>query len=687
MAKHKLEGKRVVAYVRISSDGQDGGSESQEEALKRFARRNNITILKWYCDNQGKNPRGDGNRPLFQQMIKDAKKGIFDVILVHYQKRLGLFGHYFGKYMCELLEHDVHVWSVQGDRDLSSEDPAELHRTFQDTISCQTDVSEHGGKVLEREITAARKGLYHGGIPPYGCDVVCYDDQGTEKWRTVFFNRHRENKDTGEIIQDGLRRKIYPDGRMEEYKGKHNVPRKDRNDVLRLAPSIVTERTDAVKKIFHWYDKQRTSASKIAARLSGLGIEPVETVAWHGGTISGILKNPVYIGKPVVCKRTGARFTKRDKNGKIELTNVKAKRKSMAILTEDYWVWPDEPVFPPIVDEDIFLRVQEKFRKRKYEDPRQVARYPENWLKDILVCGRCAKPMNFCFKPINHKKDKKEGKPIRKIAHYRCGSYAHRGGKINPFGCQSYFIKLETVKTIIDNYLEDCKAKIEFDKALEEMVANVEGVDVLALPPQLEEPDPELLEELKTKIQRLEEANKEIWHRAKFFGDDIALNEAKKEMRENTNEVNRLKIELEEVSKRRTKEELEELIAKIEETKIDNEYRVRRELIGQIIKRVYLFFEDIPCSTGKRGDPKYRLKRVVIIPVSADERALGEELTGVYDDGQRHIKDNVDVKDAETIERFMRKDQGRNGVDQMLDGVSENTHLTIEGRKMKLTAK
>ena len=228
-----LTGKRIVAYCRISNDAQEGGSENQEKAIERWAQKEGLTIRQWYKDNEGRNPRGDAqDRPQFQKMIADARAGFFDVIVVHYLKRLGLLGLKVFRYLDELNEHKVIVWSVQGNRSLSSGGPEDLLKMAQDTASSYDELQTNGDKFLNQKITAALEGRWSGGLIPFGLDVVCYGPDAQEKWRCVFYKRHRKG-------QEGHREKVYPDGRREQYRGKNNVPHKDKNDTLRLAPPFL----------------------------------------------------------------------------------------------------------------------------------------------------------------------------------------------------------------------------------------------------------------------------------------------------------------------------------------------------------------------------------------------------------------------------------------------------------------
>ena len=70
-----------IIYARYSSDNQREESiDGQIRECKEFAEKNDIRIIDTYID-KALSAKTD-NRPLFQQMIKESPKGLFDVIIV-----------------------------------------------------------------------------------------------------------------------------------------------------------------------------------------------------------------------------------------------------------------------------------------------------------------------------------------------------------------------------------------------------------------------------------------------------------------------------------------------------------------------------------------------------------------------------------------------------------------------------
>lgn len=79
---------RAVIYARYSTDMQREESiEGQVKACTELAEKDGVIIIKVYADRAmtGKND----NRPQFQQMLKDAQAGLFDVLYVWKVDRFG----------------------------------------------------------------------------------------------------------------------------------------------------------------------------------------------------------------------------------------------------------------------------------------------------------------------------------------------------------------------------------------------------------------------------------------------------------------------------------------------------------------------------------------------------------------------------------------------------------------------
>ncbi len=200
---------RCVGYARFSSHNQREESiEAQVRAIEKFAEDSGYALLKIYAD-RGISGTTD-NRLEFQQMIDDAKRHKFDIVLVHKLDRFARNRTDSAIYRQELFKHNVKLVSVLENFDESPE-----------SIILQSVIegyNEYYSKNLRREVM---KGLkenalscrHTGGTPCLGYDI----DKETMKYVInefeaeavkLIFKRYLEGEGYTSII-DELNRKGY----------------------------------------------------------------------------------------------------------------------------------------------------------------------------------------------------------------------------------------------------------------------------------------------------------------------------------------------------------------------------------------------------------------------------------------------------------------------------------------------
>src|SRR5262245_7086003 len=79
--------KRAALYVRVSTDGQT--VENQVRELRRVAERRGWTIVETYSDAGISGSKGRDQRPGLDQMLNDASRRKFDVVMAWSIDRLG----------------------------------------------------------------------------------------------------------------------------------------------------------------------------------------------------------------------------------------------------------------------------------------------------------------------------------------------------------------------------------------------------------------------------------------------------------------------------------------------------------------------------------------------------------------------------------------------------------------------
>lgn len=160
--------KNVVAYIRVSTDGQCGddkfGLEVQREQIIEYCSKNDMNILKWYTD-EGES--GAKERPGFDEIVYgEVSNPPYEAVVVAKSDRVARDINIYYYYKMLLIKKDVKLISIAEDfgqfgvfasmLEAFTLCVAEMER---DNINKRTSSG--------RKVKAA-KGGYSGGRPPYG---------------------------------------------------------------------------------------------------------------------------------------------------------------------------------------------------------------------------------------------------------------------------------------------------------------------------------------------------------------------------------------------------------------------------------------------------------------------------------------------------------------------------------------
>jgi DNA invertase Pin-like site-specific DNA recombinase len=102
---------RAALYLRVSRDSQT--TENQRIVLTKLAEHRGFEIVKEYEDQGISGGKGRDRRPAFDQMLKDAMRRRFDVLLVWSMDRLGRSVLHVAQAMAELDAAGVALVSEQ----------------------------------------------------------------------------------------------------------------------------------------------------------------------------------------------------------------------------------------------------------------------------------------------------------------------------------------------------------------------------------------------------------------------------------------------------------------------------------------------------------------------------------------------------------------------------------------------
>lgn len=245
--------KKIVIYARFSSENQREESiEAQLRACKEYAKIHKYLVVGEYIDRAftGTNE----NRPEFQKMLEDSKKGYFEIVLVHKLDRFSRNVEQTIRYISELRDNGVELKSVIEQFDNSPE--GEFMRNMMSNIS-QYYVRNLAREVMKGMKENAYKCLHVGGIPPLGYYV--------------------------------------------DSDKKYQIDEKE---------------ASIVKKIFELYIDGNTH-QKIITELNSLGYKNKKGTEWTKNSILSILRNEKYIGT-YVWNRVVAKNSKGKRNGHRE---------------------------------------------------------------------------------------------------------------------------------------------------------------------------------------------------------------------------------------------------------------------------------------------------------------------------------------------------------------------------------
>ena len=219
---------------------------------------------------------------------------------------------------------------------------------------------------------------------------------------------------------------------------------KDPADRHRL---VVDEaQAEIVRKIFDWYE-DGMSASSIAKRLNAMQImtpgdykirdgcksfithdrNSSKLHAWTTTTIATILKNEVYIGNMVQGKHK----------------SVSYRSKKMMLTDESEWTVV-EGTHAPIISDEQFAIIHERFARRTRISPGKTHVYP---LSGLVSCGACGHRMNRVVS--------------QGYARYRCMTRTYAPDK-----CQCPSIKEEYLEELILQTLQSLIARLVDVKAV-----------------------------------------------------------------------------------------------------------------------------------------------------------------------------------------------------------------------------
>jgi DNA invertase Pin-like site-specific DNA recombinase len=295
----------------MSTDHQRYSTENQSEAIREYARRRDIEIVRTYADH-GKSGLSVAGREALQRLLDDVRSGRadFTIILVYDISRWGRFqdadeSAYY-EYVCRRAGITVQYCAEQFENDGSpiSTIVKGVKRAMAGEYS-----RELSTKVFAGQCRLIELGFRQGGPAGYGLRRRLIDGTGTPK---------------GELLRG-------------EQKSIHT-------DRVVLAPGPAEE-VETVQWIYRAFVEQGRPEREIADVLNSRGIRTDLGHAWTRGTVHQVLINEKYAGSNVWNRVSSKLHGKRVRNGR------------------DMWIRRDG-AFEPVVERLLFDAAQAIIHER-----------------------------------------------------------------------------------------------------------------------------------------------------------------------------------------------------------------------------------------------------------------------------------------------------------------------------------
>ena len=292
---------RAAEYLRMSTEHQRYSTENQKDAIRAYAARHGIFLVKTYTDGgrSGLTLRG---RPGLQRLLGDVLAGTagFDVILVY----------------------DVSRWGRFQDTDESATYEFMCRRAGIELIYCEEPFPE-----ADAPLTAILKSIKRSMAGEFSRDLgeKCY--RGHRRLASMGYHQ-------GGLPPYGLRRARIDEGGRQRRQMRRGQSKVLSTDQVILVPGPAHEQK-TVRDIFRQFADLHRSTSEIAAGLNARGIEGPSGVGWSKQNINRILHNERYAGTLTWnCTTERLKTERRRTDPKLW---VRAEGAIVPVISRDLW--------------------------------------------------------------------------------------------------------------------------------------------------------------------------------------------------------------------------------------------------------------------------------------------------------------------------------------------------------------
>jgi site-specific DNA recombinase len=160
--------ERVAIYVRLSSASDELGVKRQEKAARALLKMRGWKLAKVYVENNT-SASGKVKRPVYDELMRDAKSGVIDCIVVWSLDRLTRSVRETLDVIELYNDHDVPLVTVQGGLDTTNY-IGQMVITILAAVARQELDARHARQLEERVQKAELGHVHGGGKRPFGYD-------------------------------------------------------------------------------------------------------------------------------------------------------------------------------------------------------------------------------------------------------------------------------------------------------------------------------------------------------------------------------------------------------------------------------------------------------------------------------------------------------------------------------------
>ena len=376
---------RAAAYLRYSSDSQDGSDKQQAEEIDKLAEREGCEIVATFVDKAISGDSGRESRPDLDRMLAAAERGEFQVLLAWDTSRIGRQDSIdAGQLLRVLRDKGIKIVTCR-DGSFDLQDSNDRIRYAFLTEGNNAENKRRAYNVTRGLIKNAEAGNRNGAVNNYAMDRV-------------------------QVTADGqFVRRLKPGKRKDNP-----------NDRVRQVPCEDADRVEAVEFMFTRYATADVSIRQVAREVEAKGFPSPTGKGWTDKAIRYILSHTTYRGGSQWAARPHGKYYSAQ-GGDVVPADSRTIKDPIAI----------DDVSEGIVDPKLWDKVQRKLAKNG-----KRGRKPTYPLSGLLICEHCGKPLS------GQHLDRRRGKRRYAYHQYVCSSYLADSKRAT---CHHYQIDAERV--------------------------------------------------------------------------------------------------------------------------------------------------------------------------------------------------------------------------------------------------